>query len=80
MVAWGWPSFKHALDFWNVHPDWSFYTPRLVVVLVWVFSIAIGPAVGIMAAWQIYLIARGETTVEAQDNGVFVMFLHYENR
>lgn len=38
------------------------------MVLTWILALAIGVTVGIMFGWQILLIARGETTVEASDN------------
>lgn len=49
--------------------QWPYYTPRAFTMLVWILSVAMAFALGIMAVWQLWLIAKGETTVEAHDNG-----------
>lgn len=38
-------------------------------MLLWILSVAMAFSLGIMALWQLWLIAKGETTVEAHDNG-----------
>ena len=50
--------------------DWPYaYTPRVLVVLLFVLAIVMGFALAVMAGWQIIHISRGETSVESNDNG-----------
>ncbi|SNX85423.1 uncharacterized protein MEPE_04132 [Melanopsichium pennsylvanicum] len=49
--------------------DWEFaYTPRVLVMLLFILALVMGLALGVMAGWQVILIGRGETSVESQDN------------
>lgn len=45
------------------------YTPRVLVLLLFVLALVMGFALGVMAGWQLILISRGETSVESSDNG-----------
>ncbi|KAK4053490.1 hypothetical protein OIV83_001657 [Microbotryomycetes sp. JL201] len=62
---WGWKPLWLALDF----GQWPHRTPRMFVPLTFILALILGLAVAIMAIYQIWLIAGGETTVEAHDNG-----------
>lgn len=53
----------HGAHGWS-HP----YTPRVCVLITWTLALVIGLGVGVMAAWQVLLVARGETSVESHDN------------
>jgi palmitoyltransferase len=45
-----------------------------------ILSLVIGCAMTVMASWQLWLIARGETTVEASDNGYYRTLLEKQGR
>ncbi|CBQ72785.1 conserved hypothetical protein [Sporisorium reilianum SRZ2] len=45
------------------------YTPRVLVMLLFILALVMGLALAVMAGWQMVLVARGETSVESQDNG-----------
>jgi len=63
-VALGFQHIFIAFDY----SDWpSEYIPRLVFIVIYVLSAALGFAVGIMLAWQLHLISSAETTVEHSD-------------
>lgn len=50
--------------------QWSeyYHTPKFCTLLLFVLSALMGFALSIMAIWQFWLIARGETSVESSDN------------
>lgn len=35
---------------------------------MWVLSVAIGFAVPVLGGWHVYMVARGETSIESHDN------------
>jgi hypothetical protein len=53
------------------HAQWPYRSPRVLVLLLYILAAAIGFALTVMAAWQLWLIAKGETTVEASDNDYY---------
>jgi palmitoyltransferase len=62
----GWNVMRSSLS-WSA--NWPYpYTPRVLVMLLFVLALVMGAALGVMAAWQLILVARGETSVESQDN------------
>ncbi|PWN50230.1 hypothetical protein IE53DRAFT_374726 [Violaceomyces palustris] len=62
----GWSAARKAVEFSS---EWPYdYTPRVFVILLYVLAIVMGLALGVMAGWQLILIARGETSVESNDN------------
>jgi len=65
IVYWGWPCFTDTFDFAT---PWPFWSPRIFMILTWVLALAIGVAIAIMFGWQLWLVAKGETTVESSDN------------
>jgi hypothetical protein len=82
VVVWGYHPMLDALGFRDKvrrseyayvqvsdREQWPFYTPRALVLLLWIMSAAMGFCLAIMWLWQILLISRGETTVESSDNG-----------
>ncbi|KAJ1023573.1 hypothetical protein NDA16_003190 [Ustilago loliicola] len=49
--------------------DWPYpYTPRVLVMLLFILALVMGLALAVMAGWQVILVGRGETSVESQDN------------
>jgi hypothetical protein len=42
-----------------------------VFTLIYILSAAIGIAVPVLLSWHLYLVARGETSIEAHDNEYF---------
>ncbi|KAK4050921.1 hypothetical protein OIO90_004897 [Microbotryomycetes sp. JL221] len=61
---WGWKPMWLAFDF----GAWPHQTPRMLVPMTFILAVILGFAVAIMAVYQLWLIACGETTVEAHDN------------
>lgn len=52
---------------WSAQWDYA-YTPRVLVMLLFILALVMGLALAVMAAWQLILVSRGETSVESQDN------------
>lgn len=52
---------------------WPYYTPKLAFMLIYIICIALGFAIGSMLVWHLWLISRGQTTVESHDAS------HYKN-
>ncbi|KAJ1036822.1 hypothetical protein NDA10_005338 [Ustilago hordei] len=49
--------------------DWPYlYTPRVLVMLLFILALVMGLALFVMAGWQVNLVGRGETSVESQDH------------
>ncbi|KAG9015530.1 hypothetical protein FRB94_000135 [Tulasnella sp. JGI-2019a] len=61
----GYDSIWIALDYFS--PQYTSTLPRIGFVLMYILSIALGFAVSVMLAWHIYLIIKGESSVENQD-------------
>lgn len=67
----GWPTARTAF---RVNEIWPHaYTPRVCVLITWTLSLVIGLGVGVMGAWQLLLVAKGETSVESHDNQHYTM-------
>jgi palmitoyltransferase len=50
--------------------DWPYpYTPRVLVMLLFILALVMGLALFVMVGWQVNLVGRGETSVESQDHG-----------
>lgn len=71
VVLWsGWAVMRASMRWSTV---WEYnYTPRVFVMLLYILAAVMGLALGVMAAWQIILVGRGETSVESQDNGKYI--------
>ncbi|CAD6573713.1 MAG: hypothetical protein TREMPRED_000891 [Tremellales sp. Tagirdzhanova-0007] len=65
VVALGYVQFW---DSFTSQSSWSGYTPRLAYTLLYVLSIAIGIAVPVLASWHVYMVSKGETSIESHDN------------
>ncbi|BEJ18028.1 hypothetical protein CspHIS471_0703050 [Cutaneotrichosporon sp. HIS471] len=61
----GYPHFWTSVD---MRHAWPAYTPRIAFTLIWVLSIAIGFAVPVLGGWHLYMVAKGETSIESHDN------------
>ena len=46
---------------------WPHYTPKLAFMLIYIICIALGFAIGAMLAWHLWLVSKGQTTVENHD-------------
>ena len=46
---------------------WPYYTPKLAFMLIYIICIALGFAIGAMLSWHLWLISKGQTTVENHD-------------
>lgn len=46
---------------------WPHRTPQVIFLLIYIISLALGLAVGAMLSWHLYLISKGQTTVENHD-------------
>lgn len=40
----------------------------MLFTLAWILSIACGGAVFVLGAWHLFMVARGETSIESHDN------------
>lgn len=68
-VATGWPVFRLGMRFDHA---WPFsYAPRVLFMLIYFMAAVMGLAVGVLACWHLYLVAKGETSVESQDNAYY---------
>lgn len=61
----GW---NHAWATFSLDTAWPYYTPRVVFTIVYVLSLTIGLAVPLLGGWQLYMVMRGETSIESHDN------------
>jgi len=62
----GWPRAWDALG-WNGEV-WTYRSPPVAFLLVYILSVVLCLAVTIMITWHIWGIANGETSVESQDH------------
>jgi hypothetical protein len=46
---------------------WPYYTPQLAFMLIYIICIALGIAIGAMLTWHLWLVMKGQTTVESHD-------------
>ncbi|KAG1750279.1 hypothetical protein EDB19DRAFT_1679480 [Suillus lakei] len=51
--------------------NWPYMVPQLAYILTYMLSVVLCIAVFIMLCWHVWGVARGETTVEAQDHEVY---------
>ncbi|KAN0064581.1 hypothetical protein ACQY0O_002209 [Thecaphora frezii] len=65
----GWGVVRRSVEFRGEWPYSS--TPRICVLLLYVLAAVMGFALAVMSVWQLYLIARGETSVENSDNAYY---------
>ncbi|KAF8875519.1 DHHC palmitoyltransferase-domain-containing protein [Infundibulicybe gibba] len=65
----GYEQLFHALGI--TFKDWTYYTPMLAFVLIYILSGVLCFAVGIMLSFHLWGVACGETSVEAQDHEVY---------
>ncbi|EJD37742.1 zf-DHHC-domain-containing protein [Auricularia subglabra TFB-10046 SS5] len=59
--------YSNAWEAMGFEHDWPHRSPGVAFIMTYILSIAIGLAVFIMLAWQVWGIAVGETAVESQD-------------
>lgn len=51
------------------HYKWPYrYAPRVLFIAMYAKAVVMGGAVFILALWHLYLVSKGETSVESQDN------------
>ncbi|KWU41499.1 zf-DHHC-domain-containing protein [Rhodotorula sp. JG-1b] len=62
-----WWGFDPAMNA-DLHPQWNYRTPRLIMLLVEVLASIMGLAVTVMTLSQLLLVIRAQTNVEASDN------------
>ena len=68
-VSTGWSLVRLSVHF---EKDWPFsWAPRVLFLLIYVLAAVMGVAVGALACWHLLLVARGETSVENQDNAEY---------
>ncbi|GAA5948917.1 hypothetical protein JCM21900_003472 [Sporobolomyces salmonicolor] len=65
-AGWGFAPTWRALSFYTY--TWEHRTPRSLMLAMEVLAIVMGLAVFVMAAGQLWLIAKNETSVESNDN------------
>jgi palmitoyltransferase len=47
---------------------WPAFTPRVAFTLIYILAIAIGIAVPVLMSWHVYMVSKGETSIESHDN------------
>jgi len=52
----------------NPNEKWPYYTPQLAFVLIYIVCIALGISIGAMLSWHLWLVIKGQTTVENHDS------------
>jgi palmitoyltransferase len=52
--------------------DWEYNVPEIMFGMIYILSAVLFLAVGVMFTYHLSLIACGETSVEAQDNEVYI--------
>ncbi|KAF8217400.1 zf-DHHC-domain-containing protein [Mycena galopus ATCC 62051] len=68
----GFPYVVHALGAGGTYDlDWPYHVPQLAVIMIYILSVVMCLAVGIMCSFHLWNIAHGETTVEGQDHEVY---------
>ncbi|KAL5504424.1 hypothetical protein ACEPAH_8499 [Sanghuangporus vaninii] len=50
---------------------WTYWTPPIMFSLIYILSVVLCFAVGVMLTWHLWGIARGETSVESHDYDVY---------
>ncbi|KAF9223797.1 zf-DHHC-domain-containing protein [Gyrodon lividus] len=64
--------YSHALDALGItYVPWTHTLPQLCFILIYILSVVICIAITLMLLWHLWGIARGETSVEAQDHEVY---------
>lgn len=64
---------KLAYQAFRYPKTWSsILVHRILYLAIWVKALIMGMAVIVFAIWHLYMIARGETSVENQDNGTLM--------
>ncbi|KAJ7111845.1 DHHC palmitoyltransferase-domain-containing protein [Mycena epipterygia] len=51
--------------------DWPHHVPQIAFILIYILSVVMCLAVGIMCSYHLWTIAHGETTVESHDHEVY---------
>lgn len=51
--------------------EWPYLMPQLSFILIYILSVVLCLAVGVMCSWQVWSISVGETSVEGQDHDVY---------
>ncbi|KAJ7157557.1 DHHC palmitoyltransferase-domain-containing protein [Mycena crocata] len=51
--------------------DWPHHVPQIAFVMIYILSVVMALAVGIMCSFHLWTVANGETTVESQDHEVY---------
>ncbi|ODO07039.1 hypothetical protein I350_04407 [Cryptococcus amylolentus CBS 6273] len=60
--------FQRFIDTFRYSAEWPAYSPQLAFTMIWVLAAAIGFAVGVLCAWHLYMVSKGETSIESHDN------------
>ncbi|TDL20767.1 zf-DHHC-domain-containing protein [Rickenella mellea] len=66
----GYESIWKVLSF-SFAEEWSYRTPSIAFALVYVVSVVLCLAVGVMLLWHLWSVAGGETSVENHDHEVY---------
>ncbi|KJA16200.1 hypothetical protein HYPSUDRAFT_47637, partial [Hypholoma sublateritium FD-334 SS-4] len=62
----GYPYFMNSLGI--TYTPWNHYVPEIMFAMIFILSVVLCFAVGVMLSYHLYGISWGETTVEAQDH------------
>ncbi|KAJ7218253.1 zf-DHHC-domain-containing protein [Mycena haematopus] len=68
----GFPRVLHALGAGSTYTlDWPYHVPQIAFIMIYILSVVMALAVGIMCSFHLWTVAHGETTVESQDHDVY---------
>ncbi|WWD19997.1 hypothetical protein CI109_104470 [Kwoniella shandongensis] len=60
--------YRHFINTFSYRSEWKAYTPKIGFTLIYVLCIAIGVAVPVLMSWHLYMVSKGETSIESHDN------------
>ncbi|KAJ7587347.1 DHHC palmitoyltransferase-domain-containing protein, partial [Mycena floridula] len=66
----GYPQLFDALGI-TFEQKWPYHVPPVIFIMIFVLSTVLCLAVGVMLMYHLWTVAKGETTVEAQDHDVY---------
>jgi len=64
--------YSHAIEAMGInYTHWSYDVPEVMYILIYLLSVVLCLAVGIMLSYHLWGIACGETSVESQDHNIY---------
>lgn len=67
----GFPKLLQCLGLGDIYDPWPHIVPEIVFAMIYILSVVLCLAVGIMLLYHIWEISNGETSVESQDHELY---------